>query len=65
MPRSLATQRRFALFCAACLLFNYPLIGLLDREGGFLGVPALVAGVFGLWAALILVLALRAERGGD
>ncbi|KAA0583973.1 V-type ATPase 116kDa subunit family protein [Azospirillum sp. B21] len=46
------------LFLLASVLFSPPLLGLFGVEGTVLGVPALYAGVFGVWAVVILLAAL-------
>jgi len=61
----LLTQRLVALFAAALLLFNFPLLALWDREALVLGLPLFPAALFGLWALLIAALAWLMERHGD
>lgn len=51
-------ERMAGLFLLAAVLFSPPLLGLFGVEGTFLGVPALYAGVFGVWAVVILLAAL-------
>ncbi|CAO3407458.1 hypothetical protein [Azospirillum largimobile] len=51
-------ERMAGLFLLAAVLFSPPLLGLFGVEGRILGVPALYAGVFGIWAAVILLAAL-------
>ena len=53
-----------ALFLLGCLLFNYPLLALFNRDIEVLGIPLLYAYVFGAWLALIVLMALAVERGG-
>jgi hypothetical protein len=55
-------QRFVALCILGVLLFNYPILALFNVPGTFFGVPVLYAYVFIAWAALILVMALLAER---
>ena len=62
-PSGLLTQRLVALFAAALLLFNFPLLALWDREALVLGLPLFPAALFGLWALLIAALAWLMERG--
>ena len=58
----LLTQRLVALFAAALLLFNFPLLALWDREALVLGLPLFPAALFGVWALLIAALAWLMER---
>ncbi|CAO3447289.1 hypothetical protein [Azospirillum sp.] len=51
-------ERMAGLFLLATVLFSPPLLGLFGVEGTVLGVPALYAGVFGVWAVVILLAAL-------
>ena len=64
MRSRLVAQRLAALFLIGCLLFNFPLLALFNRDGEVLGIPLLYAYIFGAWLALIALLALAAERGG-
>ncbi|MDP3084392.1 MAG: hypothetical protein Q8N44_11990 [Rubrivivax sp.] len=62
MRSSLATQRLQALFVAALLLFNFPLLALWDRDALLWGVPLFPAALFIVWALLIAMLAWIMER---
>jgi len=55
-------QRLAALFLLGCLLFNYPLLQLFARDGAIFGIPLLYGYLFGVWAALIALMALVVER---
>lgn len=57
-------QRLVALFGAACLLFNFPLLALFDRNAVVMGMPLLPVALFGIWAVLIVLLAWTVERRG-
>lgn len=61
----LATQRLVALFIAALLLLNFPLLALWDRDTTLLGLPLFPAALFAIWALLIAALAWVAERLPD
>lgn len=61
MLKGLGAQRMLALFAGGWLLFNYPLLGLLDLEGHWFGVPAFPAALFLIWALLIALLAWLVE----
>lgn len=61
----LGAQRLLALFSGGWLLFNFPLLGLWDRDATLLGVPLFPAALFILWALLIAVLAWQMERPGQ
>jgi hypothetical protein len=63
--KGLGAQRLVALFVAGWLLFNFPLLGLWDREADVFGIPLLPAALFLLWGGLIAVLALWMERPGQ
>ena len=58
-----STAAHVALFGAGVVLFNGPLLMLWDREATVFGLPMLAVGLFGIWAALIVLLALLDERG--
>ena len=64
MRSRLVAQRLAALFLLGCLVFNYPLLALFNRDAEVLGIPLLYAYVFGAWLALIVLMALAVERGG-
>ena len=59
---SRSRQRLAALGLLGLLLFSYPLLGL--PQGSWGGLPAGYIYLFGLWAGLIALAALVAERGG-
>lgn len=58
----LTAQRLVALFLLGCLLFNFPLLALFNHAGEVFGVPVLYAYIFGVWLALIGLMAFAAER---
>lgn len=60
--KGLAAQRLVALFLAAWLLFNFPLLGLWDVNVTVLGIPLFPAALFTLWALLIGAIAWLMER---
>ena len=57
-----ATERSVAWFLlfGACLL--WPLLSIANRSVLIAGVPALVLYLFGLWAAIVIVLIVEARR---
>lgn len=57
MRRSIARQRLVALFFAAALLFNYPLLSLFDKPEFVFGVPVLYLYAFGAWIVVICMIA--------
>lgn len=65
MFKGLVAQRLVALFVGGGLLFNFPLLGLWDRQVDVFGIPLLPIALFLLWVALIAVLALWMERPGQ
>ena len=62
---TLTGQRLVALFLLGCLLLNFPLLYLFERDLVIASVPLLFVYVFAAWAALIVLLTLVVERGGD
>ena len=44
------------------LLVNYPILSAFDSDRMWFGIPVLYLYVFGVWAALIVVMALVIER---
>ena len=62
MFEGLGTQRLLALFIAGWLLFNFPLLGLWDRDATLWGVPLFPVGLFILWGLLIAMVAWWMER---
>jgi len=62
---SIKGPRLAALFLLGALLFNFPLLNLVDRPVEVLGVPLLYAYVFAAWALLIGLMALVLEKRGD
>ncbi|OGA97288.1 MAG: hypothetical protein A3E25_18490 [Burkholderiales bacterium RIFCSPHIGHO2_12_FULL_69_20] len=63
--RNLASQRLVALFAAALLLFNFPLLALWDHEVLWWGLPLFPTALFAVWALLIAALAVVMERLPD
>ena len=62
MFKGLVTQRLLALFVGGWLLFNFPLLGLWDRDATLLGIPLFPAALFIIWALLIAISAWLMER---
>ena len=62
---SARTDRLVALFFAALLALNYPLLALWNTELRWFGIPAFPLALFSLWAVLIGLLAWLLERGED
>lgn len=58
-------QRLLALFFAALMAWNYPLLSLWSTQASVLGLPLFPTALFGLWAVLIAVLAWLLEKPGD
>ncbi len=63
MRRGLARQRLVAVFIAAALLFNYPILSLFDRPEAIFGLPVLYVFMFVVWGVVIAVIAWIVERG--
>jgi hypothetical protein len=65
MPETLVSQRLLALFFAAGVLFNFPLIALWDQQVAWLGIPLFPLALFALWGLLIGGLAWIVENAPD
>ena len=65
MVRNLGTQRLAALFSAGLALLNFPLLALWNTDARIAGLPLFPLALFGLWAALIGLLAWLLEHHGD
>lgn len=65
MTQRLGRQRLIALFAAGVVLLNFPLLALWDRDVALWGVPLFPAALFAVWAALIAVTGLLAERQAE
>jgi uncharacterized membrane protein len=62
MNTPIRSQRLIALFAAALLLFNFPLLALWDRQALLFGLPLFPTALFLVWGTLIALLALVIER---
>ena len=63
---SLTAQRLAALFVAALLLLNFPLLALWDHDVRVWGLPLFPLALFGIWATMIAAVAWIVESdGGD
>lgn len=62
MSGGMATQRLVALFVAALLMFNFPLLALWDRDTTIWGLPLFPVALFLVWALLIALLAWIMEQ---
>jgi len=56
------TKRLIGLFLLGYLLFNYPLISLVNLPVLIWSIPVLYAYIFGAWVLLILLVALVTGR---
>ncbi len=63
MQRSLARQRLIALFAAALVVFNFPLLAIWDQPLTVGGLPLFPLALFVIWGVLIAVLALLSRQG--
>jgi hypothetical protein len=61
----LVGQRLAALFVAALLLLNFPLLSLWDHDVRVGGLPLFPLALFGIWAAMIVAVAWVVERDTD
>ena len=58
----LKTARLVAVAVLAFVAFNAPLIGLTAGDARVLGVPAVLAYVFAVWALVVAAIALIVRR---
>jgi len=65
MLKGLGPQRLLALFFAAAMLLNFPLLALWNLDATLFGLPLFPTALFALWTVLIAVLAWLLERSGD
>ena len=65
MFRTRSHQRLLALFFAALMALNYPLLSLWSPQTTVFGLPLFPTALFGLWALLISTLAWLLENAGD
>ena len=65
MLKGLGSQRLVALFAGGWVLFNFPLLGLWDRDATVWGIPLLPLALFLLWGGLIAMLAWLMEWPED
>ncbi|MBL7797649.1 MAG: hypothetical protein JNJ90_14220 [Saprospiraceae bacterium] len=49
-------------FAVFLFLFNFPIIGMVDRQGTWLGMPLLFIYLFFVWLLLIAVVAVIVSR---
>lgn len=62
-PAAAIRDRMAALFLAAVVAFNPPLLRVFGAGDTVLGLPLLYLYVFAVWAAAIALAALALERG--
>ena len=62
--RGPGAQLLLALWAAALVLFNFPMMMVWDQDVTVLGLPLLPVALFTIWAVLIAVLAWASERSG-
>ena len=55
-------KRLIAVFLLGVVLLNFPLLTVVDAGQRLFGLPPLFLYLFGVWAGLILLLALLVER---
>lgn len=65
MLKGLGSQRLVALFAGGWVLFNFPLLGLWDRDVTVWGIPLFPLALFLLWGGLIAALAWLMEWPED
>jgi hypothetical protein len=60
--RHLVSHRLIAVFLLGGLLFNYPLLAVLDRFSSLGGLPSTFVWLMVAWLFLIVLMALIVER---
>ena len=55
-------KRLIAVFLLGLVLLNFPLLAVVDAGRSWFGLPPLFLYLFGVWAGLIVLLALIVER---
>lgn len=65
MKSSLTPPRLVALFTAAALLLNFPLLALWDRDSTVFGLPLFPLALFLIWGGVIALLAWLLESADD
>jgi hypothetical protein len=56
-------KRLIAVFLLGLVLLNFPLLAVAEAGEALVGLPPLFVYLFGVWAGLIVLLALIVERG--
>ncbi len=59
---ALTGQRLVALFLLGWVLVNYPILSVFDVPRACFGIPVIYLYVFGVWAAVIALMAWIIER---
>ena len=59
---TLTGQRLVALFLLGWVLVNYPVLSVFNVQQSLLGIPVLYLYVFGVWAAVVALMAWIIER---
>ncbi len=65
MLKTRGLQRLLALFFAATMALNYPLLSLWNPDASVFGLPLFPTALFALWAILIAAMAWLLEHSGD
>ena len=65
MSETLVSQRLLALFAAAVLLLNFPLLLVWNHPVYVWGLPVFPLALFLIWGGLIAALAWLMERSSD
>lgn len=63
MQKALARQRLIALFAAALVVFNFPLLAIWDQPLTVVGLPLFPLALFVIWGVLIAALAMLSRQG--
>lgn len=60
--KGIGSERLIALFMLGVVLFTPPFLGIFNLPDRTFGIPTLYLYLFGAWTALIVLVALAAER---
>ena len=53
---SAISRRLFGLFLLGCILYNFPILSIFNRETFFFGIPVLYLYMFAVWLLLIVLI---------
>lgn len=60
--KTLDTAGAVSLFLAAMVLFNFPILSLVNRAAFIFGLPLLYVYIFSAWAGVILLVFMQSDK---